>query len=61
MKTEVVMFNESQHDDWRIGDKGYVDGYVRGGDNTPYAVIVLKNGQFVLAPFSAIRVTNTKQ
>lgn len=37
------------------GDVGYVDGYYRGGDDIPYAVVVI-NKRFILIPIYAIEL-----
>jgi len=50
MKTKVKLNGKNQYNDWNDGDTGCIDGYVRGGDDRPYAVVVLdKNKLFVLA------------
>ena len=41
MKTKVRVTCNSYYYDVHEGDIGYVDGYIRGGDNTPYAVVVI--------------------
>ena len=41
MKTKVELKNDVQHSNLKKGDKGYIDGYCRGGNNAPYAVIVV--------------------
>ena len=43
MKRVRVMFIcDSPYKDWNSGDVGYVDGYCRGGDDVPYAVVIVK-------------------
>lgn len=49
MNKKVVFSSSSQYGDYKIGEKGVVDGYVCGGDGTPCAVVVKDNGSFVLA------------
>lgn len=41
MKTKVKLNGTNQYNDWKDGDKGYIDGYLRGGDEKPYAVVIL--------------------
>jgi hypothetical protein len=41
MKTKVKLNGKNQYNDWNDGDTGYIDGYVRGGDERPYAVVIL--------------------
>lgn len=56
MKTRVEFIGTSQYNEWNIGDKGYIDGYVRGGDERPYAVVVLeKDNTIVLAISHSIK------
>lgn len=41
---------DGPYGDYHKGDVGFVDGYVRGGNDVPYAVIVMKDtGRFVMA------------
>jgi len=51
MKTEVIITSDSPDKDYKKGDIGYIDGYIRGGDNIPYAVVVLTNKTIVMVPF----------
>ena len=61
MKTEVTIQNDDhEHKEYKKGDFGYVDGYVRGGNNAPLAVVVLettndRNGIFVLVPLHNLK------
>jgi hypothetical protein len=55
MKTKVELKNDVQQSDLKKGDKGYIDGYCRGGNNVPYAVIVV--GEIVdLCPLYNLKV-----
>lgn len=51
MKRLRVKFEcDGPYGDYHKGDVGFVDGYVRGGNDVPYAVIVMKyTGRFVMA------------
>ncbi len=43
------MNGRSRYGEWEPGDTGVVDGYCRGGDDIPYAVVILdKNFRFVM-------------
>lgn len=42
-KTKVLVIKKSQYNEYNIGDIGLVDGYVRGGDNLAYAVVIINN------------------
>lgn len=48
MKTKVRITYDSHHYDVHKGDVGYVDGYMRDGNNVPCAVVVIgKSFNFV--------------
>ena len=40
MRTNVEMVNDQPQSELKKGDKGYIDGYVMGGDARPYAAVV---------------------
>lgn len=48
MKTKVKLNGTNQYNDWNDGDTGYIDGYVRGGDERPYAVVILDKDKSVV-------------
>jgi hypothetical protein len=49
-KTRVLIKQKINQTDFEEGDFGYIDGYVRGGDERPYAVVVrLRDGYIDLA------------
>lgn len=49
MKPRVKIKGKGPYGEWNPGDTGVVDGYCRGGDNVPYAVVILdKNSRFVM-------------
>ena len=49
MKPIVKIIGYSRYGEWELGDKGVVDGYCRGGDDVPYAIVILdKNSRFVM-------------
>ena len=54
-RLKVVFVSNSQYKEWEPGDVGYVDGYCRGGDDVPYAVVIVKD-RIVMAPLETIRV-----
>ena len=41
MKTKIKLHGTNQYKYWNSGDTGYIDGYVKGGDEKPYAVVIL--------------------
>ena len=59
MKTKVRVTCNSYYYDVHEGDIGYVDGYLRGGDNTPYAVVVIGKS-FNLVPLNMIELYEDK-
>ena len=59
MKTKVRVTYNSYYYDVHEGDIGYVDGYLRGGDDTPYAVVVIGKS-FKLVPLNMIELYEDK-
>lgn len=56
MRLKVIMLAHSQYpNEYKKGDEGEIDGYVRGGNNTPCAVVVIGH-QLFLAPINHIEV-----
>lgn len=47
-KTRVTMTADGEMGDYREGDCGYIDGYVRGGNDAPYAAVVFDSGHITL-------------
>jgi len=47
MKTFVKIIGDSEHWDYKKGDTGYIDWYVRWGNDVPLAVVVVDK-HFVL-------------
>ena len=56
-RLRVRFICDSHYKDWNSGDIGYVDGYCRGGDGVPCAVVIVKD-RIVMAPLETIRVIN---
>lgn len=52
MKTEVVIITDDRHfKEYERGDNGYIDGYINGANNVPYAVVVIPiKKKIVLVP-----------
>jgi len=40
-KTKVKILGDVHQENAKNGDIGFIDGYVRGGDDRPYAVVVI--------------------
>ena len=41
MKTKVKMISEVHQCGFKVGEKGYIDGYVQAADKRPYACVVI--------------------
>lgn len=59
-RLRVRFICESPYKDWEPGDMGYVDGYCRGGNDVPHAIVIVK-GRIVMAPLETIRVMDDKE
>ena len=53
VKTRIKITGNSPYGDYRVGDTGVIDGYCRGGDDTPYAVVIIGK-RFVLVALTAL-------
>ena len=58
--TQVVeIIGDSPYGDYKKGEHGFLEGFVRGGDDVPCGVVSLKDGRFVCVPiYSLLRTTN---
>ena len=55
MKARIKFKYNGRHSGVNQGDYGTVDGYCRGGDDIPYAAVILdKNHNFVMAEFDTL-------
>lgn len=59
-RLRVRFICKSPYKDWEPGDLGYVDGYCRGGDDVPCAIVIVKD-RIVMAPLQTIRVMDNKE
>lgn len=60
-KTYIITKSfDAQHGDWQKGEIGYIDGYVRGGNDIPYAAVVI-NRRIVLINFHSIDVISSEE
>jgi hypothetical protein len=58
MKTCIEMTtSDGQNGDWKNGERGYIDGYVVGGDGRPYAAVVIDE-RIILAPVHSLKPLN---
>jgi hypothetical protein len=61
MRTKVVVkFNDQEHKEYLKGEAGYIDGYIKGGDNRPYVVVVIGD-RLTMIPFHCLEVVESKQ
>lgn len=49
------MTGSSQYNDWKVGETGYIECACRGGDDTPYLVVVIGK-KVVMCPPYAVEV-----
>jgi len=59
MKTTVYITHDIKHTRLAKGQSGYIDGYCRGADGKPYAVVVVDHA-IDMVPIHAIKVTGVK-
>ncbi len=58
MKPRVILTCEGRYGDYSKGDSGVVDGYLRGGDDVPYAAVILDDGRFVMVEMHHLKFEN---
>lgn len=51
----LVIATDTQHGDFKQGQTGYIDGYIRGGNDTPFACVII-GSKLVLCPFNVLEV-----
>ena len=57
MKTKVeILHDDHQYQEYKQGERGYIDGYIRGGNDVPCCCVVIGE-RIVLVPFTCIKVT----
>ncbi len=50
-KTKVITATDDpQYNEWKKGEEGYIDGYVRGGEGRPYAAVVIGDRVVLIMP-----------
>ena len=47
--------DDHEHHEWKQNDIGFVDGYVRGGDDRPYVAVIM-GSRIVLAKLTSLEV-----
>lgn len=61
-KTSVSLLSDGVQNDFKKGDKGYVDGYVQAADGRPYAVVVrYSDGYMELVPAYSLKAFISKK
>jgi len=53
MSTRVKIIGHSPYGEFKPGDRGVIDGYCRGGDDIPCAIVIL-GVRFVMVPIHSI-------
>lgn len=54
-RTRVRFIAEKHpHNEMKRFERGYIDGYVRGGDDRPYAIVVKDNGKIVMCSINQL-------
>ena len=59
-RIEVSVLHDSPYDDYKEGDVGYVDGYCRGADDIPYAIVII-NDSFCMVPLRSLKFLSQVQ
>ena len=60
-KTKIKVISAIQHEaDIAIGTEGYIDGYVRGGNDAPYVACIFGKRIVLARPYDLEVITNTK-
>lgn len=55
-KTKAVIMSNVNQSQLKQNDLGYIDGYVKGGDDRPYAVFIRwEDGVIDLVPINQLR------
>lgn len=54
-----VKSNDSVHNDYKKGERGVIDGYVRGGNDAPFAVVLIDD-RLEMIPLNLLRVIKTE-
>ncbi len=60
MKTKVkINYTDNEDRDFNKGEVGFIDGYVRGGNNVPLAAVIIGK-RITLVPIHGLDVIKTK-
>jgi hypothetical protein len=58
MRTNIKIVSDVNQEPLRKGDIGYIDGYVQGADNRPYAVVVIPTTDVIaMCPINQLQFT----
>ncbi len=62
MKTKVILKNDDQqHNEYKKGETGYIDGYTVGGNGAPYVCVVI-GSRIIMCKVNEIEViTDNKE
>lgn len=57
MQRALIKFKaDCRYGDYKKGEQGHIDGYIRGGNDVPQVVVIKDNGDLVLAEIYHIEV-----
>jgi hypothetical protein len=56
-RIQVEIIGNYEHAAFKIGEQGFVDGYVRGADDRPYAVVIIGE-KIDMVPLYSLNVIN---
>lgn len=60
-KTKVEVLSDDHFGEFKKGERGYIDGYVRGGDDAPYAAVVIDDRVALISTTNLKVVTTEKE
>ena len=56
-KTYVRIIKDEPGEPAKSGDIGYIDGYVRGGNDVPYAVVVIQKTISLVSIYNLVAIS----
>ena len=55
----IMVYEDARYREWEANQTGYISGYLRGGDDRPYAVVVIGK-KLVMVPLTCIEVLDVQ-
>jgi len=56
MKTLIKVTSDSNQCSIKKGESGYIDGYCRGGDDIPYAIVITTGKKIDMVPIHCLKI-----